>query len=70
MIIGAISEEIKNQLIQPKFKVIQKDGSIKKINKLLQTKDITQITTISFYENIDYKSFIFYEKIKTKDLDA
>ena len=54
MIIEAISEQIKNQLIQPQFKVIQKDGSIKKINKL-QTKDITQIKVISFYENIDYK---------------
>ena len=48
MIIEAISEQIKNQLIQPQFKVIQKDGSIKKINKL-QTKDITQIKVISFY---------------------
>ena len=55
MIIEAISEEIKNQSIQPQFKVIQKDGSIKKINKL-QTKDITQIKVISLYENIDYKS--------------
>jgi len=55
MIIEAISEQIKNQSIQPQFKVIQKDGSIKKINKL-QTKDITQIKVISFYETIDYKS--------------
>jgi len=37
-------------IIQPQFKVIQKDGSIKKINKL-QSKDITQIKVISFYEN-------------------
>ena len=49
MIIEAISEEINNQSIKPQFKVIQKDGSIKKINKL-------QIKVISFYENIDYKS--------------
>ena len=55
MIIEAISEEINNYSIQPQFKVIQKDGSIKKINKL-QTKDISQIKVISFYENIDYKS--------------
>jgi hypothetical protein len=31
MIIEAISEQIKSQLIQPQFKIIQKDGSIKKL---------------------------------------
>ena len=55
MIIEAISEQIKSQLIQPQFKIIQKDGSIRKINKL-QPQDITQIKVISFYENIQYKS--------------
>ena len=55
MIIEAISEEIKSQLIQPQFKIIQKDGSIRKINNL-QTQDITQIKVISLYENIHYKS--------------
>lgn len=55
MIIEAISEEIKNQLIQPQFKIIQKDGSIRQINKL-RTQDIIQIKVISFYENIQYKS--------------
>ena len=64
MIIEAISEQIKNQLIQPQFKVIQKDGSIKKINKL-QTKDISQIKVISFYENIDYKSLFKKSKSRT-----
>ena len=39
---------------------IQKDGSIKKINKL-QTQDISQINVIYFYENIDYKS-LFKQK--------
>lgn len=57
MIIEAISEEIKSQLIQPQFKITQKDGSIRKINKL-QTQDFTQIKVISFYENIDYKSLL------------
>ena len=55
IVIEAISEEIKSQLIQPQFKIIQKDGSIRKTNKL-QTQDITQIKVISFYENIQYKS--------------
>lgn len=55
MIIEAIYHQIKNQLIQPQFKIIQKDGSIKKINKL-HTQDISQIKVIYFYENIDYKS--------------
>jgi hypothetical protein len=55
IIIEAISEEIKSQLIQPQFKIIQKDGSIRKINKL-KTQDITQIKVISLYENIQYKS--------------
>jgi len=57
MIIEAISEQIKSQLIQPQFKIIQKDGSIRKINKL-QTQDITQIKVIYFYENINYKSLL------------
>ena len=60
MIIEAISEEIKKQSIQPQFKVIQRDGSIKKINKL-QTKDITQIKVTSFYENVDYKSLFLIQ---------
>ena len=55
MIIEAIYEEIKSQLIQPQFKIIQKDGSIRKINKL-HTQDISQIKVIYFYENVDYKS--------------
>lgn len=55
MIIEAISKQIKSQLIQPQFKIIQKDGSIRKINKL-QTQNITQIKVIFFYENIQYKS--------------
>ena len=50
----------KNQVIQPQFKIIQKDGSIKKINKL-QTRDINQIKVIYFYENVDYRS-LFKQK--------
>ena len=34
MIIKAISEQTKSQLMQPQFKIIQKDRSIRKINKL------------------------------------
>jgi len=55
MIIEAIYQQINNQFIQPQFKIIQKDGSIRKINKL-QTQDIAQIKVIYFYENVDYKS--------------
>jgi len=55
MLIEAIYQQINNQLIQPQFKIIQKDGSIKKINKL-QIQDISQINLIYFYENVDYKS--------------
>ena len=61
MIIEAIYEQTKNQLIQPQFKIIQKDGSVRKINKL-QTQDITQIKLISFYENVHYKS-LFKQKV-------
>ena len=60
MLIEAIYQQIKNQLIQPQFKIIQKDGSVRKINKL-QTQDIPQIKLISFYENVDYKS-LFQQK--------
>ena len=60
MIIEAIYQQIKNKLIKPQFKIIQKDGSIKKINKL-QTQDITQIKVIYFYENVDHKS-LFQQK--------
>ena len=55
IIIEVIYHQINNQLIQPQLKIIQKDGSIKKINKL-QTQDISQIQVIYFYENVDYKS--------------
>ena len=55
MVIEAIYQQINNQLIQPQFKIIQKDGSIKKTNKL-QIQDISQINLIYFYENVDYKS--------------
>ena len=55
IIIEVIYHQINNQLIQPQFKIIQKDGFIKKINKL-QTQDISQIKVIYFYENVDYKS--------------
>lgn len=60
MLIEAIYQQINNQLIQTQFKIIQKDGSIKKINKL-QTQDISQINLIYFYENVDYK-FLFQQK--------
>ena len=39
MLIEAIYQQINNQLIQPQFKIIQKNGSIQKINKL-QIQDI------------------------------
>lgn len=55
MIVEAIYQQINKQLIQPRFKIIQKDGSIKKINKL-QTQDITRIDVIYLYETVDYKS--------------
>ena len=60
MIIEAIYQQIKNKLIKPQFKIIQKDGYIKKINKF-QTQDITQIKVIYFYENVDHKS-LFQQK--------
>ena len=60
MIIEAIYQQVNNQLIQSEFKIIQKDGSIKKINKL-QTQDISQINLIYFYENVNYKS-LFQQK--------
>lgn len=49
MLIEAIYTQINTQLIQPQFKIIQKDGSIKKINKL-QIQDIRQINLIYFYQ--------------------
>ena len=60
MLIEAIYQQVNNQLIQSQFKIIQKDGSIKKINKL-QTQDISQTNVIYFYENVDYKS-LFKQK--------
>jgi phosphoribosylaminoimidazole (AIR) synthetase len=55
MLIEAINQQINNQLIQPQFKIIQKDGSVKRNNKL-QVHDIGQIELIYFYETVDYKS--------------
>ena len=60
MLIEAIYQQINNKLMQLQFKIIQKDGSIQKINKL-QTQDISQINLIYFYENVDYNS-LFKEK--------
>jgi len=60
MLIEPIYQQVNNQLIQSQFKIIQKDGSIKKTNKL-QTQDISQINLIYFYENVDYKS-LFKQK--------
>lgn len=57
MLIETIYQLVNNQLIQPQFKIIQKDGSVKKINKL-QIQDISQINLIYFYENVDFKSYI------------
>jgi hypothetical protein len=62
MIIEAISEEIKSQYIHSQFKTIQKDRSVRKINKL-QTQDITQIKVIFFSENVDYKSLFKQKEI-------
>jgi len=53
MIIEVIYHQINNQLIQPQSKIIQKDGSIKKINKH-HTQNISQIKVTYFYENVDY----------------
>jgi hypothetical protein len=55
MLIEAINQQINNQLIQLQFKIIQKDGSVKRSNKL-QAHDIGQIELIYFYETVDYKS--------------
>lgn len=55
MLIEAINKQINNQLIQLQFKIIQKDGSVKRNNKL-QVHDIGQVELIYFYENVDYKS--------------
>lgn len=40
MTIEAIYQQIDNQLIKPRFKIIQENGSIQKTNKL-QTHDIS-----------------------------
>jgi len=60
MLIEAIYQQVNNQFIQPQFKIIQKDGSVKKINKL-QIQDISQSKLIYFYEIVDSKS-LFKEK--------
>jgi len=49
MIIEAIYPQINNQLIEPKFKIIQNTNK-------LQTQDISQIKVMYFCENVDYKS--------------
>ena len=60
MLIEAIYQQVNNQFIQPQFKIIQNDGSLKKINKL-KIQDISQIKLIYFYEIVDSKS-LFKEK--------
>ena len=52
--IEGIEQEIQNQSLQSKFKLIQKDDSVKKINKLTPI-NLTQSKFIYFYEYINYR---------------
>lgn len=57
IIITVLNQAINDRLIKAQFKIIQKDGSIRKINKLT-TQLITKTKVIYLYELFNYKELV------------
>ena len=51
ILIESIQQEIQNKFLQPKFKIVQKDNSIKYLNQI-KPINITKARFIYFYENL------------------
>ena len=52
ILIESIQQEIQNKFLQPKFKIVQKDNSIKYLQQI-KPINITNARFIYFYENIN-----------------
>jgi hypothetical protein len=56
LFIQGVEKEIENGYLKSKFRLTQKDASVKNTNKLTPI-DLTKSKYIYFYENVDWKSF-------------
>ena len=54
ILIESIEQEIQNKFLQPKFKILQKDNSVKYLDQL-KPINITKAKFIYLYENINIR---------------
>ena len=52
--IESIEQEIQNKFLKPKFKILQKDNSVKYLDQI-KPINITKAKFIYFYENINIR---------------
>lgn len=57
ILIESIDQEIQNKFLQPKFRIVQKDNSIKYLNQI-KPINITKAKFIYFYENINIRDLL------------
>jgi hypothetical protein len=57
ILIESIEQEIQNKFLQPKFRIVQKDNSIKYLDQI-KPINITKAKFISFYENINIRDLL------------
>jgi hypothetical protein len=59
ILIESIDQEIQNKFLQPKFRIVQKDNSIKYLNQIKPINiNITKAKFIYFYENINIRDLL------------
>ena len=54
ILIESIEQEIQNKFLKPKFKILQKDNSVKYLDQI-KPINITKARFIYFYENINIR---------------
>ena len=54
ILIESIEQEIQNNFLQPKFKILQKDNSVQYLDQI-KPINITKARFIFFYENINIR---------------
>lgn len=57
ILIESIDQEIQNKFLQPKFRIVQKDNSIKYLDQI-KPINITKAKFIYFYENINIRDLL------------
>jgi len=56
-LIESIDQEIQNKFLQSKFKIVQKDNSVKYLDQI-KPINITKAKFIFFYENINIRDLV------------